>query len=105
DKYVAEILKKFGFSKVKTASTLMETSKPLLKNKDGQEVDTVVASSTTEAEYVAASSCCGQEEVYDYQPPGFEDPDFPDKVYKVKKALYGCIKLQELGMRLYLHTY
>ncbi|GJT53923.1 putative reverse transcriptase domain-containing protein [Tanacetum coccineum] len=30
-----------------------------------------------------------KEEVYVYQPPGFEDPDFPDRVYKVKKALYG----------------
>ncbi|GKC31899.1 putative ribonuclease H-like domain-containing protein [Tanacetum coccineum] len=30
-----------------------------------------------------------EEEVYVCQPPGFEDPDFPDKVYKVKKALYG----------------
>nr|GEY40353.1 hypothetical protein [Tanacetum cinerariifolium] len=30
-----------------------------------------------------------KEEVYVCQPLGFEDPDFPDKVYKVKKALYG----------------
>nr|GEV29366.1 hypothetical protein [Tanacetum cinerariifolium] len=30
-----------------------------------------------------------EKEVYVYQPPGFEDPDFPDKVYKVEKALYG----------------
>nr|GEU92323.1 putative ribonuclease H-like domain-containing protein [Tanacetum cinerariifolium] len=30
-----------------------------------------------------------EEEVYAYQPPGFEDPDHPDKVYKVVKALYG----------------
>ncbi|GJW28793.1 putative ribonuclease H-like domain-containing protein [Tanacetum coccineum] len=30
-----------------------------------------------------------EEEVYVYQPPGFEDPDFPNKVYKVEKALYG----------------
>ncbi|GJS99121.1 putative ribonuclease H-like domain-containing protein [Tanacetum coccineum] len=29
------------------------------------------------------------EEVYVCQPPGFEDPQFPDKVYKVEKALYG----------------
>ncbi|GKE43182.1 putative ribonuclease H-like domain-containing protein, partial [Tanacetum coccineum] len=29
-----------------------------------------------------------EEEVYVCQPPGFEDPDFPDKVYKVEKALY-----------------
>nr|GEX53322.1 hypothetical protein [Tanacetum cinerariifolium] len=28
-------------------------------------------------------------EVYVCQPPGFEDPGFLDKVYKVKKALYG----------------
>nr|GFA51306.1 retrovirus-related Pol polyprotein from transposon TNT 1-94 [Tanacetum cinerariifolium] len=30
-----------------------------------------------------------KEQVYICQPPGFEDPDFPDRVYKVKKALYG----------------
>nr|GEX75051.1 copia protein [Tanacetum cinerariifolium] len=29
------------------------------------------------------------EEVYVCQSPGFEDPDHPDKVYKVDKALYG----------------
>nr|GFC10682.1 hypothetical protein [Tanacetum cinerariifolium] len=30
-----------------------------------------------------------KEEVYFCQPLGFEDPDYPDKVYKVVKALYG----------------
>ncbi|GJU46976.1 putative ribonuclease H-like domain-containing protein [Tanacetum coccineum] len=128
DKYVTEILKKFSFTDVKTASTPMETQKLLLKDEDGEEVDvhlyrsmigslmyltssrpdimfvvcacarrptytdsdyagasldrksttggcqflgcrliswqckkqTVVANSITEAEYVAASSCCGQ---------------------------------------------
>ncbi|GKF01080.1 putative ribonuclease H-like domain-containing protein, partial [Tanacetum coccineum] len=139
DKYLTEILKKFCFTDVKTASTPMETQMPLLKDEDGKEVDvhlyrsmigslmyltssrpdiiylkgqpklglcypkdspfdlvaytnsdyagasldrkstiggcqffgcrlisrqckkqTVVANSTTEAEYVAASSCCGQ---------------------------------------------
>nr|GEU68964.1 hypothetical protein [Tanacetum cinerariifolium] len=34
DKYVAEILKKYGFLKVKNASTPIETQKPLLKDKD-----------------------------------------------------------------------
>ncbi|GKB45174.1 putative ribonuclease H-like domain-containing protein [Tanacetum coccineum] len=38
DKYVAEILKKFGFTEVKTTSTPMETQKPLLKDEDGEEV-------------------------------------------------------------------
>ncbi|GJV20906.1 retrovirus-related pol polyprotein from transposon TNT 1-94 [Tanacetum coccineum] len=113
DKYVVEILKKFGFTEVKTASTPMETQKPLLPRmrwylkgqpklglwylKDspfdlvaytdsdyaGASLDrksttggcqflgcrliswqckkqTVVANSITKAEYVAASSCCGQ---------------------------------------------
>nr|GEU36381.1 retrovirus-related Pol polyprotein from transposon TNT 1-94 [Tanacetum cinerariifolium] len=39
DKYVAEILKKFGFIEVKTASTPMETQKPLRKNEDSKEMD------------------------------------------------------------------
>ncbi|GJS58367.1 putative ribonuclease H-like domain-containing protein [Tanacetum coccineum] len=128
DKYVTKILKKFGFTDVKTASTPMEIQKPLLKDEDGEEVDvhlyrsmigslmyltssrpdimfavyspfdlvaytdsdyarasldwkftiggcqflrcrliswqckkqTMVANSTTEAEYIAVSSCCGQ---------------------------------------------
>ncbi|GJU32075.1 putative ribonuclease H-like domain-containing protein [Tanacetum coccineum] len=30
-----------------------------------------------------------KEDVYVCQPPGFEDSQFPDKVYKVEKALYG----------------
>ncbi|GKA10310.1 putative ribonuclease H-like domain-containing protein [Tanacetum coccineum] len=30
-----------------------------------------------------------EEEVYVNQPPGFVDPEFPNRVYKVKKALYG----------------
>ncbi|GKB85437.1 putative ribonuclease H-like domain-containing protein [Tanacetum coccineum] len=109
DKYVTEILKKFGFTDVKTANAPMETHKPLLKDADGEDVDehlyrsmigsltyltssrpdimfavykksttggcqflgcrliswqcknhTVVANSNTEAEYIAASNCCGQ---------------------------------------------
>ncbi|GKA76575.1 retrovirus-related pol polyprotein from transposon TNT 1-94, partial [Tanacetum coccineum] len=105
DKYVVKVLKKFGFTEVKTASTPIETQKPLLKDEDvcacaryqvnpkvlhlhavkkifsdyaGASLDrksttggcqflgcrliswqckkqTVVANSTTEAEYVAAS--------------------------------------------------
>nr|GEZ52421.1 hypothetical protein [Tanacetum cinerariifolium] len=30
-----------------------------------------------------------EEEVYVCQPPGFKDPDYPDKVYKVVNVLYG----------------
>nr|GFA59055.1 hypothetical protein [Tanacetum cinerariifolium] len=39
DKYVDEILKKFGFPTVMTASTPMETSKPLMKDENAEDVD------------------------------------------------------------------
>nr|GEV78369.1 retrotransposon protein, putative, unclassified [Tanacetum cinerariifolium] len=88
DMYVNEILNTFVFSNVKTVSTPMETHKTLLKDEKGEDVDEhlyrsmigslmyltsswpdimfackkliVVANSITEAEYVAALSCCGQ---------------------------------------------
>nr|GEW20569.1 putative ribonuclease H-like domain-containing protein [Tanacetum cinerariifolium] len=113
DKYVAKILRKFSFTYVKSASTPMETEKPLLKDPDGEDVDvyiyrsmigslmyftssrpdiidyagasldrksttggcqflgcrliswqykkqTVVATSSTKAEYIVAASCCAQ---------------------------------------------
>ncbi|GKB43175.1 putative reverse transcriptase domain-containing protein, partial [Tanacetum coccineum] len=39
DKYVAEILKKFDFENVKTASTPIETQKPLVKDEEAADVD------------------------------------------------------------------
>nr|GEZ04619.1 hypothetical protein [Tanacetum cinerariifolium] len=103
DKYVAEILKKFDFLNVKTASTLIETKKPKLlmwmfqypkdsafdleaysdsdydrANLDRKSItigcqflvrrliswqckkQTIVATSTTKAEFVVGASCCGQ---------------------------------------------
>ncbi|GJV04626.1 hypothetical protein Tco_1338195 [Tanacetum coccineum] len=39
DKYVCDIVKKFGFTSVKTTSTPMETHKPLSKDANGTDVD------------------------------------------------------------------
>nr|GEU29262.1 hypothetical protein [Tanacetum cinerariifolium] len=118
DKYVAKILRKFGLSEGKSASTPIDTEKPLLKDPDVNQIfrhlkdkphlglwypkdspfdlvaysdsdyagasldrksttrgcqflrcrliswqckkQTIVATSSTEAEYVAAASCCAQ---------------------------------------------
>nr|GFA86971.1 putative ribonuclease H-like domain-containing protein [Tanacetum cinerariifolium] len=133
DKYVAKILRKFGLNEGKSASTPIDIEKPLLKDLDGEDCkkQTVIATSSIKAEYVAAASCCAQvlwiqnqlmdygynfmhtiiyidnsstyqmdvksaflygtieEEVYVCQPLGFKDPDHPDKVNKVVKALSG----------------
>ncbi|GJR12337.1 putative ribonuclease H-like domain-containing protein [Tanacetum coccineum] len=45
DKYVAEILKKFDFVNVKTASTPIETQKPLVKDEEASDVDVHLYSS------------------------------------------------------------
>ncbi|GJX66861.1 putative ribonuclease H-like domain-containing protein, partial [Tanacetum coccineum] len=50
DKYVGEILKKFGFSSIRTTSTPMETNKALTKDEDGEDVDIHLYS-----DYVGAS--------------------------------------------------
>nr|GEW80139.1 hypothetical protein [Tanacetum cinerariifolium] len=82
DKYVAKILRKFGITNGKSASTPIDTEKPLLKDPDSEDVDvhtyrglsiprlqikywqckkqTVVATSSTKAECVAAASCYAQ---------------------------------------------
>ncbi|GKB58971.1 putative ribonuclease H-like domain-containing protein, partial [Tanacetum coccineum] len=46
-----------------------------------------------------------EEEVYVCQPPRFEDPNFPDRVYKVKKHSMDYIKLLELGDVLLVQVY
>nr|GEV87064.1 hypothetical protein [Tanacetum cinerariifolium] len=164
DKYVAEILKKYSFLEVKNASTPMETQKPLLKDKDGEEVDVhmylkgqpkfglwypkdssfdlvaytdsdyagasldrksttrgcqflrcrliswqcknqiVVANSTTEAEYVAASSCCGQvlwiqNQLLDY---GFLEVKNASTPMETQKPLLKDKDGEEVDVQMYL---
>ncbi|GJU13438.1 putative ribonuclease H-like domain-containing protein [Tanacetum coccineum] len=55
------------------------------------ELEDIVYSDNDEDMDVKSALLYGkiEEEVYVFQPPGFEDPDFLDRVYKVEKALYG----------------
>lgn len=46
-----------------------------------------------------------QEEVFVKQPPGFEDPDKPEHVYKLEKALHGLKQAQEHGMIVYTRSF
>jgi hypothetical protein len=39
-----------------------------------------------------------KEEIYVEQPPGFEDSEYPNHVYKLSKVLLGSSKPQEHGM-------
>nr|GEU65480.1 uncharacterized mitochondrial protein AtMg00810-like [Tanacetum cinerariifolium] len=42
DKYVAEILRKFGLTEEKSASTPIDTEKPVLKDPDGEDADVYI---------------------------------------------------------------
>nr|GFB41861.1 hypothetical protein [Tanacetum cinerariifolium] len=56
DKYVAEILKKFDFLSVRTASTPIETQKPLVKDEEAVNVDLYLYRSMIESlMYLTAS--------------------------------------------------
>ncbi|GKA44703.1 hypothetical protein Tco_0737499 [Tanacetum coccineum] len=65
----------------------------------GDEKIRLVAQGYTQEDRIDYDEVFIEEEVYVCQPPGFEDPDFPDIVYKVEKALMDCIKLPELVLK------
>nr|GFA28622.1 copia protein [Tanacetum cinerariifolium]GFA42203.1 copia protein [Tanacetum cinerariifolium] len=70
DKYVAEILRKFGFIDVKSASTPIEIEKPLLKDTDDVETNKEVVALDAESQ-----EKLNQEDVSGAEPTRFDDED------------------------------
>ncbi|GKA94593.1 putative ribonuclease H-like domain-containing protein [Tanacetum coccineum] len=95
DKYVDEILKKFGFSTVKTASTPMETSKPLLKDAEAEDVDVhLYRSMIGSLMYLTSSrpgiifAVCACDSPFDLE--AYTDSDYTGATLDRKSTIEGC---------------
>ncbi|GJX53131.1 putative ribonuclease H-like domain-containing protein [Tanacetum coccineum] len=105
DKYVAEILKKFDFATVKTASTPIETNKALVKDEEAEAVDVhLYRSMIGSLMYLTASRpdimfvvcACARDSPFDLE--AFSDTDYARASLDMKSTIGGC---QFLGKRCY----
>nr|GEU75684.1 putative polyprotein [Tanacetum cinerariifolium] len=104
DKYVAEILKKFDFSSVKTASTPIETQKPLVKDEVAADVDVhLYRSMIRSLMYLMASrpdimfAICAYSRDSPFDLEAYSDSDYAGANLDRKSKPGGC---QFLGRRL-----
>ncbi|GJT81335.1 putative reverse transcriptase, RNA-dependent DNA polymerase [Tanacetum coccineum] len=102
DKYVDEILKKFGFSTMRIVSTPMETSKPLLTDAEAEDVDVhLYRSMIGSLMYLTASrpdimfAVCACDSPFDLE--AYSDNDYAGASLDKKSTTRGC---QFLGSRL-----
>ncbi|GKE10012.1 putative ribonuclease H-like domain-containing protein, partial [Tanacetum coccineum] len=104
DKYMADILKKFDFVTVKTASTPIETNKALLKDEEAEDVDVHLYKSMIRSlMYLTASRpdimfavcACARDSPFDLE--AFSDSDYVGAGLDRKSTTGGC---QFLGKRL-----
>ncbi|GJT54772.1 hypothetical protein Tco_0989826 [Tanacetum coccineum] len=96
DKYVADILKKFDFSLVKTASTLIETNKALLKDKGAEDVDvhlyrSIIRSlmylTASRPDIMFAVCACARDSPFDLE--AFSDSDYAGASLDRKSTIGG----------------
>ncbi|GJS72309.1 putative ribonuclease H-like domain-containing protein [Tanacetum coccineum] len=92
DKYVADILKKFDFLSIRTATTPIESNKPLVKDEDGVDVDVhIYRSMIGSLMYLTAS----RDSPFELE--AYSDSDYGGASLDIKSTTYGC---QFLGRRL-----
>ncbi|GJY47529.1 putative ribonuclease H-like domain-containing protein [Tanacetum coccineum] len=102
DKYVAEILKNFDFTTVKTASTLIETNKALVKDEEPVDVHlyrsmigSLMYLTTSRPDIMFAVCACARNSPFDLE--AFSDSDYARASLDRKSTTGGC---QFLGRRL-----
>ncbi|GJX82229.1 putative ribonuclease H-like domain-containing protein, partial [Tanacetum coccineum] len=104
DKYVADILKKFDFSSVKTVSTPIETNKALHKDERAEDVDvhlyrsmigSLIYLTASRPDIMFAVCACARDSPFDLE--AFSDSDYAGVSLDRKSTTRGC---QFLGKRL-----
>ncbi|GJW35609.1 ribonuclease H-like domain, reverse transcriptase, RNA-dependent DNA polymerase [Tanacetum coccineum] len=104
DKYVADILKKFDFVIIKTASTPIETNKALLKDEEAEDVDvhlyrsmigSLMYLTASRPDIMFAVCACARDSPFDLE--AFSDSDYAGASLDRKSTTGGC---QFLGKRL-----
>ncbi|GJX94071.1 putative ribonuclease H-like domain-containing protein [Tanacetum coccineum] len=97
DKYVAEILKKFDFASVKTASTLMETNKALIKDEEAEDVDvhlyrsmigSLMYLTASRPDIMFAVCACARDSSFDLE--SFSDSDYAGASLDRKSTTGSC---------------
>ncbi|GKA61366.1 putative ribonuclease H-like domain-containing protein [Tanacetum coccineum] len=93
DKYLAEILKKFDFATVKTASTPIETNKALVKDEEAEAVDvhlyrsmigSLMYLTTFRPDIMFAVCACARDSTFDLE--AFSDSDYAGASLDIKST-------------------
>nr|GEU66777.1 hypothetical protein [Tanacetum cinerariifolium] len=105
DKYVADIFKKFDFATVKTASTLIDPNKTLIKDAEAEDtvlhlyrsmIGSLMYLTASRPDIMFAVCACARDLPFDLE--AFSDSDYDRASFDRKSKIGGC---QFLGKRTY----